>query len=108
MAASITIAGKYTYTLGAPTIDDEIDIFGGPSNFSFGLYARGPTVTEPFAPNPPFSHFEFQGTSNSNVLSVLSVKNVNSSSGVSDQQTPSDFYYFIGSGITSVQQVAVP
>src|SRR5579883_3357230 len=55
LTATVTIDNTYTYTLNTPSSNDEIDIIGN----SFELFKRGPTVTEGFSPNPPFSHFEF-------------------------------------------------
>jgi len=103
LSCNITIDGQYQYALNAPSTQDEIDILGT----SFGLYKRGPTVSTGFAPNPPFSHFEFRGTTQTNVLSNALISNVTSSSGVSDQQTSGAPYYYIGANISSVAQ-AVP
>jgi len=101
LSAHITIDGKYDYIINSPTANDEIDIFGT----SFGLYLRGPTVALNFAPNPPFSHFEFQGTTQTTILSQV-VLGPTGTAGVSDQQTPDDFYYFIGTNTSTV--VATP
>jgi hypothetical protein len=99
LAASVTIAGLYTYTLGGTTDGDEIDLLGT----SFGLYGRGPTVYESFSPNPPFSFFSFGGTMSSSTTDLSSAKLVNtdSSAGLSDALTDAP-YYFIGGGITEV------
>jgi hypothetical protein len=105
LQASVTIDGQYVYTLTTPTASDEIDIIGG----AFEFFKRGPTVTEAFAPNPPFSHFEFLGLTQTNVLKNAQVTFAsNSSAGVSDQQTSGAPYYFIGSGITTLQSVPEP
>lgn len=103
LSCDITIDGQYRYVLDAPTAQDEIDILGT----SFGLYKRGPTVATGFSPNPPFSHFEFRGTTQTNILSDAVLGNVPSSAGVSDQQTSGAPYYYIGANISSVAQ-AVP
>jgi hypothetical protein len=104
LRATVTIDGKYTYTLNTPTANDEIDIIGN----AFELFARGPTVTTSFAPNPPFSHFEFLGTTQTDILANAVVGGAGASAGVSDQQTPTAPYYFIGAGITSLQPAATP
>jgi hypothetical protein len=105
LQAIVTIDGQYTYTLTTPTSSDEIDIIGG----AFEFFKRGPTVNTAFAPNPPFSHFEFLGLTQTNVLKNAQVTFAsNSSAGVSDQQTSSAPYYFIGSGITTMQAVPEP
>ncbi len=104
LAASVTIAGQYNYILGSPTSNDEIDLLGS----SFELFGRGPTVTEPFSPNPPFSFFQFLGTTTSDVLANAQVINTASSAGVSDAFTPSAPYYFIGAGIASVAPAPEP
>lgn len=105
LQASVVIGGKYTYMLTTPTSSDEIDIIGG----AFEFFKRGPTVNTAFAPYPPFSHFEFLGLTQTNVLQNARVTFAsNSSAGVSDQQTSSAPYYFIGSSIATLQTVPEP
>jgi PEP-CTERM motif len=104
LSASVTIDGTFTYTLTTPTASDEIDILGT----SFEFFKRGPTVFESFAPNPPFSHFEFLGKTQTDILANALVNGTGASSGVSDQQTPGSPYYFIGAGISSAQLSAIP
>jgi hypothetical protein len=104
LSANITIDGQYNYAINSPTDSDEIDILGN----SFGLYLRGPTVTTNFAPNPPFSHFEFNGTTNSQFLNLAKLDPKGGTAGVSDQQTPNQPYWFIGSNISSVTVVPEP
>jgi PEP-CTERM motif len=102
-AASFTIAGKYTYTLDAPTSSDEIDLLGS----SFGLYARAHNVTEPFSPNPPFTHVDFSGTTTSDVLQNAKITSV-SSVGLSDADATSQPYYYISANIATVVQIPEP
>ena len=104
LSASVTIDGTFTYTLTTPTVSDEIDILGT----SFEFFKRGPTVFENFAPNPPFSHFEFLGKTQTDILASALVNGTGASSGVSDQQTAGSPYYFIGAGISSAQLSAIP
>jgi hypothetical protein len=104
LSANVTIDGTFTYTLRTPTASDEIDILGT----SFEFFKRGPTVFENFAPNPPFSHFEFLGTTQTDVLANALVNGAGASSGVSDQQTPTSPSYFIGADIISAQPSTVP
>jgi len=105
LQASVVIDGTYTYTLTTPTSSDEIDIIGG----AFEFFKRGPTVSTTYAPNPPFSHFEFLGLTQTNILQNAQVTFAsNSSAGVSDQQTSSAPYYFIGSSISTLQAVPEP
>jgi hypothetical protein len=105
LSATVTIDGQYTYTLTTPSASDEIDILGT----SFEFFKRGPTAFTSFAPNPPFSHFEFLGQTQTNILSNARVSGgPNTSAGVSDQQTSGAPYYFIGAGITTVQVVPEP
>jgi hypothetical protein len=100
--ATVTIDGKFTYTLTTPTASDEIDIIGN----AFEVFKRGPTVFTDFAPNPPFSHFEFLGTTNTPVLADAVVGGgPNTTAGVGDQQTPNAPFYFVGASIASVSQV---
>jgi hypothetical protein len=104
LSASVTIDGTYTYTLTTPTAQDEIDILGT----SFEFFKRGPTVLEGFPPNPPFSHFEFLGQTQTDILANAIVTNGGlPSAGVSDQQTLNAPYYFIGARLSSVQ-LSVP
>jgi hypothetical protein len=105
LSANITIDGVYNYSLNSPSDQDEIDILGASS---FGLYLRGPTVFTNFAPNPPFSHFEFIGKTNTNILSLATISPNGGTAGVSDQQTPGMPYWFIGSNVTSVAAVPEP
>jgi hypothetical protein len=105
LQASVVIDGTYTYTLTTPTSSDEIDIIGG----AFEFFKRGPTVNTMYAPNPPFSHFEFLGLTQTNILQNAQVTFAsNSSAGVSDQQTSSAPVYFIGSSIATLQAVPEP
>jgi len=104
LTADVTIDGRYRYTLTAPTAQDEIDISGT----SFELFKRGPTVTTGFSPNPPFSHFEFEGTTQTDILSTVVLGNVASSAGVSDQQTSTSPYWYIGANVSSVQPAPEP
>jgi PEP-CTERM motif len=104
LSASVTIDGTFTYTLTTPTASDEIDILGT----SFEFFKRGPTVFESFAPNPPFSHFEFLGKTQTDILANALVNGTGASSGVSDQQTSGSPYYFIGANISSAQLSAIP
>jgi hypothetical protein len=104
LSASVTIDGRYTYTLTTPSSQDEIDILGN----SFELFKRGPTVYTSFAPNPPFSHFEFLGQTQTGILSQAVVTGAGGSAGVSDQQTSGAPYYFVGASITSAQAVPEP
>jgi hypothetical protein len=100
MSASVTIDGRYTYSLMVPSSQDEIDILGD----SFEFFKRGPTVHTAFAPFPPFSHFEFLGHVQTDILSQVHLSHQYSSAGVSDQQTAGARYYFIGAGLSSIQQ----
>jgi hypothetical protein len=104
IAASVTIAGQYVYTLGPPQSNDEIDLIGS----LFEFFGRGPTVTEGFYPNPPFSFFQFLGTTTSDVLANAQVVNTTSSAGVSDAGSGDPNYYFIGASLPSVAQVPEP
>ncbi len=83
LSETVTINGKYTYTLITPTSQDEIDILGD----TFEFFKRGPTVYTTFAPNPPFSFFEFIGQTQTNILSNAVISSKNATAGVSDQQT---------------------
>jgi len=65
MTISVTIDESYTYSISTPAPDDEIDISGT----DFELFKRGPTSYTTFAPNPPFSHLDFEETTSSSVLS---------------------------------------
>jgi hypothetical protein len=105
LRATVTIDGQYTYTLTTPSASDEIDILGT----SFEFFKRGPTVFTSFAPNPPFSHFEFLGQTQTAILrNALVSGGPNTSAGVSDQQTSGAPYYFIGASITTVQAIPEP
>ncbi|WP_149111108.1 FG-GAP repeat domain-containing protein [Limnoglobus roseus] len=105
LTATVTIDNTYTYTLNTPSSSDEIDILGN----SFEFFKRGPTVTAGFSPNPPFSHFEFHGQTQTNVLaSAIVTAGSNPSSGVSDQQTAGAPYYFIGASNLTVANVSPP
>jgi hypothetical protein len=104
LSATVTIDGRYTYTLTTPSTSDEIDILGN----SFELFKRGPTVFTDFAPNPPFSHIEFLGQTQTDILANAQIKGAGASAGVSDQQTPNAPYYFIGADIASVTAVPEP
>jgi PEP-CTERM motif len=104
LSASVTIDGTFNYTLTTPTASDEIDILGT----SFEFFKRGPTVFESFAPNPPFSHFEFLGKTQTDILANAVVNGAGASAGVSDQQTPGSPYYFIGAGISQLSAIPEP
>jgi hypothetical protein len=108
MSVNITVAGQYQYALTAPSESDEIDLIGK----SFELFKRGPTVYTSFSPNPPFSHLDLGLQTDGDVLSSLTASDISlgqfPSAGVSDQQTPSAGYYYVGATLDSVQPVPEP
>ncbi len=105
LSVNILIDGQYDYQDTTPSSSDEIDIEGT----SFGLYKRGPVVSTGFAPDPPFSHLDFAGTTQTEILSNAQLS-TGISAGVSDAEAyladPSAYpYYYIGANISTVQQV---
>jgi hypothetical protein len=105
MSVNVTVAGKYNYSLSTPSSSDEIDIIGS----SFELFKRGPTVDTSFSPNPPFSHLDFGAQTQTYVLSdAIVTAGSMPTAGVSDQQTPTAGYYYVGASLTSVQIVPEP
>lgn len=101
LSVNVLIDGQYNYLLTTPSDSDEIDILGT----SFGLYKRGPIVQTTFAPYPPFSHLDFHGTTQTNILSNAKLGSTGVSAGVSDAEATGQPYYYIGANLTSVQQV---
>jgi hypothetical protein len=106
MSVSVLIDGIYAYAISTPSSSDEIDLSGT----DFELFKRGPTTYTSFAPNPPFSHVDFEAKTQSDQLStaVISAGNPFTANGISDQQTSGAGYYYIGASFTSVQQVPEP
>jgi PEP-CTERM motif len=97
--ATVTLNGQYTYTLATPTSSDQIEILGN----TFELFKRGPTEYTSFPPNSPYSHFEFLGYTQTNILADAEVSGgPNTTAGRLDQQTPNAPYYFLGANISSV------
>jgi hypothetical protein len=100
LSVNITIDGQYQYSDSTPSSSDEIDLLGT----TFSLYKRGPVVSANFAPDPPFSHLDFQGTTNTNILANAPVLTA-TSSGVGDTEAAGSPYYYISARLTSVEQV---
>jgi hypothetical protein len=106
MTMPITIDGSYTYAISTPASDDEIDTSGT----DFELFKRGPTVYTSFAPNPPFSHLDFEATTTSSILSegIIGIGSPFDANGLSDQQTSGAGYYYINLTPSSLQEVPEP
>jgi hypothetical protein len=106
MSMSVTIDNAYTYALATPTANDQIIIDGT----TFELFKRGPTVYTDFAPDPPFSHLDFEGITQSTNLSTATITGILQfgANGVSDQQTNNAPYYYVGLNPTSIQAIPEP
>jgi hypothetical protein len=107
LSVNILIDGQYDYQDTTPSVSDEIDILNTSHGLTFGLYKRGPVVSTSFAPDPPFSHLDFLGTTQTDILSNAQITGV-TSSGVGDTEATGSPYYYVGANLSTVQLVPEP
>ncbi len=102
---NIVIDGQYDYQDTTPSASDEIDLLKTSSGMTFGLYKRGPVVATDFTPDPPFSHLDFLGTTQTDILSNAQIGNAGATAGVGDAEASGSPYYYIGANLSTVQEV---
>jgi hypothetical protein len=106
LSATMTVDGKYTYTLTSPSFFDSIDLLGTSS----GLYKHGNATTSFGAPVGLLELFNL--VSSTNALSTTQFTlpppgPAGATAGISDASTGQPYYY-IGGQVVSLTPAAVP
>jgi hypothetical protein len=101
---TVTIDGRYTFSLTVPTGGDEIDILG---RQTFEYFKRGPNTATEFNPNTLVSLIDFSAGTNTNILADAELSLTSSSFGISNPGAQAD-YYFIGGRLDTLRPSPAP